>query len=108
MSNQSRVYHIENLKSLQDITNINPYVVIDFSATWCGPCKKIGPVFEELSKQHQNWTFCKVDVDLIPDAAELYKINALPTFVYVKDDKVVNSFEGANVEFLVNGLKSTY
>ena len=108
MAHRSLVHHIENYKSLQDLITINQFVVVDFSAGWCKPCKDIGPIYEELSKQYTNWTFCKVDVDLVPDAAESFCVNLLPTFVFIKDGKVVNTFEGANSEKLNLYLHSNY
>ena len=94
------------LKLIICITNINPNVVIDFSATWCNPCKKIGPVFEELSKQYQNWTFCKVDVDLVPDAAEFYNVTCMPTFIFIKNSQVVGRVEGSNMNEVMQNLFS--
>lgn len=76
------VHHIENSKSLQDLIYINDLVVIDFSATWCGPCKKISPDYDRLSNTFTNWVFTKVDVDIVPDCAEYYEVSAMPTFVY--------------------------
>jgi len=45
-----------------------------FTATWCPPCRMIAPIFEKLAKEHQGVDFCKVDVDLMPEAAGKYKV----------------------------------
>jgi len=100
------VHHIENSNSLRDIVDINELVVVDFSAVWCGPCKRIAPVFEKLSNQFTNWVFCKVDVDLVSDAAEKYSVCSLPTFVFLKNGTVVHRFEGDNVDALTKALQS--
>ncbi|KAM8881990.1 thioredoxin b [Synchiropus picturatus] len=75
-------------------------VVVDFTATWCGPCKMIAPVFKELSHLHTNVVFLKVDVDDVPDVTEEYNISAMPTFVFIKNKQKVHHFSGANVENL--------
>mmetsp|Transcript_20235 Transcript_20235/g.58526 ORF Transcript_20235/g.58526 Transcript_20235/m.58526 type:complete len:174 (-) Transcript_20235:100-621(-) len=74
-------------------------VVIDFSATWCGPCKMIAPIFHELSDSaglKDNAVFLKVDVDENPDTAAKYSVSAMPTFVFIKGGEVVDRLMGAN------------
>jgi thioredoxin len=100
------VQHIENYKSLVDIVRVNQYVVIDFSATWCGPCKRISPIYDKLSTEHTRWIFTKVDVDLVPDAAEHYQVSGMPTFIFVKDGQVVSQIVGADVDGLVRNLNT--
>lgn len=61
--------------------------VIDFYATWCGPCKKIAPIVEELAKEYEGKViFEKVDVDEKPDLANEYGVEAIPTLVFMKTD----------------------
>merc|ERR1711994_1026486 len=62
-------------------------VVIDFYATWCGPCKMIAPKLEEMSKTKTNVVFLKVDVDEAEDVAMEYNISAMPTFLFMKNGK---------------------
>lgn len=71
-------------------------VVIDFSATWCGPCKMIAPLFKELSEAMPDVVFLKVDVDENPDTAAKYSVSAMPTFVFIKGGEVVDRLMGAN------------
>uniref|UniRef100_A0A7R9WDZ5 Thioredoxin domain-containing protein n=1 Tax=Pseudictyota dubia TaxID=2749911 RepID=A0A7R9WDZ5_9STRA len=74
-------------------------VVIDFSATWCGPCKMIAPIFHELSEKDalkDSVVFLKVDVDENPDTAAKYSVSAMPTFVFIKGGDVVDRLMGAN------------
>eukprot|EP00178_Gracilaria_changii_P016865 TRINITY_DN48322_c0_g1_i1.p1 TRINITY_DN48322_c0_g1~~TRINITY_DN48322_c0_g1_i1.p1 ORF type:complete len:108 (+),score=18.29 TRINITY_DN48322_c0_g1_i1:48-371(+) len=73
-------------------------IIIDFHATWCGPCKMISPVLEECSNKYSTIVFLKVDVDEVEDLAGKYGINAMPTFV------VVNS-NGDKIDDLVGASK---
>jgi len=75
-------------------------VVVDFFATWCGPCKMIAPVLEELSKTLEDVVFLKVDVDDVEEVAAEYKITAMPTFIFLKKNEQVAELKGANVEKL--------
>ena len=90
------------VKSISHLTEIpsKGKVVIDFSAVWCGPCKKIAPFFEQLSKKHPDICFLKTDVDEAESVANKYKIEAMPTFVFINNGKVVNRLEGADQKSL--------
>ena len=69
-------------------------VVVDFWATWCGPCKMIAPVIEELANEMENVKFVKVDVDKNPGSAGKYQIQSIPTLLIFKDGKVVDTLVG--------------
>ncbi|GBG78329.1 hypothetical protein CBR_g26357 [Chara braunii] len=56
-------------------------VIVDFSAQWCGPCRKIAPEFANLSKSNPNVIFVKIDVDEVQDLCTDYKVRAMPTFI---------------------------
>ncbi len=70
-------------------------VLVDFYAQWCGPCKLIAPIIDELAAERQDVKFAKVDVDANPDLASLYSVFSIPTFLVFKDGKVINQFVGA-------------
>eukprot|EP00581_Thalassiosira_minuscula_P013630 CAMPEP_0183724326 /NCGR_PEP_ID=MMETSP0737-20130205/17862_1 /TAXON_ID=385413 /ORGANISM="Thalassiosira miniscula, Strain CCMP1093" /LENGTH=162 /DNA_ID=CAMNT_0025954889 /DNA_START=62 /DNA_END=550 /DNA_ORIENTATION=- len=75
--------------------------VVDFTATWCGPCKMIAPIFKELSDEFgSRANFIKVDVDDNPEAAQKYGVSAMPTFLFVKGGEVVDRLMGANSDRL--------
>merc|ERR1712243_150509 len=77
-------------------------VVVNFSATWCGPCKRMAPTFEAMSsKFFHHVVFLTVDVDDCEDVAEKYEISAMPTFLFIKNKAmVVSALQGANVDKL--------
>lgn len=80
-------------------------VVIDFFATWCGPCKMIAPKYEQLAETFSTTTFLKVDCDQSSDLAEAFGVQSLPTFVFLKSGKSVARVEGADLNTLVNTLE---
>ena len=82
------VKHV-NQKEFEEVVK-DGVVVVDFFATWCGPCKMLSPVLEELSEEEANVKFVKVDIDEEELLAEQYNIQAVPTVLVFKDGKVVN------------------
>ena len=69
-------------------------VILDFFATWCGPCKMLAPVLEELSEDYPSVKICKTDVDEAPGLAQKFGIQSIPTVVFFKDGKAVGHFVG--------------
>lgn len=70
-------------------------VVVDFFATWCGPCKMLAPIFEELSNEMEGKTqFIKVDIDQTVDIAREYGIQSVPTMAILKNGKPVETMIG--------------
>ncbi|XP_051174579.1 thioredoxin-2-like [Leptopilina boulardi] len=71
-------------------------VVIDFYATWCGPCKVIAPKIDEYSEEFPDVIFVKVDVDECDDIAVKYNVNSMPTFLFIKNNTMLETVVGAN------------
>ena len=69
-------------------------VLVDFSAVWCGPCKMLEPVLEELSNEVEGAKIVKVDVDETPDIAQRYSVMSMPTLLFFKDGKVMDQMVG--------------
>jgi thioredoxin 1 len=70
-------------------------VLVDFFATWCGPCKMTGPIIDQLADEVKNVKFVKVDVDQNQELSSQYQVFSIPTFLIFKDGQVVNQFVGA-------------
>ncbi|KAI0778733.1 thioredoxin-like protein [Trametes elegans] len=92
------VSHIDSTTQLDGILSKSQdkLSVIDFHATWCGPCHMIAPTYEALAKQYPNVNFLKCDVDQAKDVAGRYRITAMPTFVFLKGASEVERVRGAN------------
>ncbi|XP_062190350.1 thioredoxin H-type-like [Phragmites australis] len=78
----------------------NKLVIIDFTASWCGPCRFIAPVFVEYAKKFPGAVFLKVDVDELKEVAAFYAIEAMPTFLFIKNGEKVDTVVGARKEEL--------
>ncbi|KAF8079232.1 putative TRX2-thioredoxin II [Lyophyllum atratum] len=89
---------IKSYKEFMTVIEGKKPIVVDFWATWCGPCKVISPVFERLSDLPENKEigFYKVDVDEQQEVALEAKIRAMPTFIYFKDGDKKLEVVGAN------------
>ena len=76
--------------------SIPAQVLVDFTASWCGPCKKIGPYFEELATKYPDVIFVKIDVDDLDDVAAECGISAMPTFQLYSNGVKVQEMTGAD------------
>ena len=80
-------------------------VVIDFYADWCGPCKRMKPIFDQMAISFAGRAyFCKVNTDEVKAVANMLQIRSLPTFLVIKDGQTVEKILGANVEGLREGI----
>lgn len=94
----------------EKIATTNEIIVVDFWATWCGPCRAFGPIFESVSNKFSDIPFVKVDIDQSPDLAETAAIKAVPTIMIIKRGEVLYRQAGAlrpdDLEDLVNQAKA--
>lgn len=79
-----------------EVLNADTPVIVDFFATWCGPCKMMGPVLDKLSDKFEGKiAFAKIDVDENPDSAAEYNVRSIPYMVMFKGGEAVDSVLGA-------------
>ena len=69
-------------------------VLVDFYATWCGPCKMLAPFVAKLAEQHPEVKVLKVDVDEVGDLAQSFEVYSIPTLLYFEDGKIVRKSLG--------------
>ena len=73
--------------------------VIDFWATWCGPCKLMNPILDEVEKENPDLTITRIDIDSDKDMVDKYNIQSVPTYIILKDGKEVDRIIGAKPKF---------
>lgn len=66
-------------------------VLVDFYATWCGPCKMVAPIVDQIAGEHPELKVLKIDVDEVGDLAMRYNVNSIPTLLYIEKGAVVDS-----------------
>lgn len=90
------VTSVTSAQEFKDALTHDGLVVVDFFATWCGPCKMIAPLLEKFSVEYPTAKFLKVDVDELGSVAKEYEVSAMPTLLFFKDGKVIQTVVGAN------------
>ncbi len=87
----ANVKHVSAAEFGAEVTNSTTPVVADFYATWCGPCRALSPMLDEMSASYTNKVkFVKVNIDEAPDLAKQYSVEAIPTLLFFKNGQVVD------------------
>lgn len=95
---------ISSANEFQDALKHDGLVVVDFFATWCGPCKMIAPLLDKFSAEYTSAKFIKVDVDQFGEIAQEYEVSSMPTVLFFKEGKVIHKVIGANPAALKQAL----
>ena len=84
-----------NKNNYQQIINSGKTVLLDFYADWCGPCRMVSPIVEEISNENTQVAVGKINVDEEPELAAAFSVTSIPMLVVMKDGKIVNQAVGA-------------
>jgi len=85
---------ITNQNFEKEVLQSDRPVIVDFFATWCGPCKMLAPILEEIEKENTNIKVCKVDIDEESELASKYQIMSVPTLIAIKNGEIINTLVG--------------
>lgn len=93
------------LENFDSVINGELPVLVDFWATWCGPCRMVGPFIEELANEYEGKAvFMKVNVDEQPELCERYHVSSIPNLVLFKDGEIVEQSAGARPKALIAAM----
>lgn len=79
----------------QEVMQSDKTVLVDFFATWCGPCRMVSPIVDEIAAEHPEFKIVKVDVDTEPELAQKFGVMSIPTLIVIKDGKIAEQSTGA-------------
>ena len=82
-------------QNFEDTVTNNAFVIVDFWAPWCGPCRSFAPTFESVSEEHQNIVFAKVNTEEEQEIAAHFGIRSIPTLMIFRDKIIIFSQPGA-------------
>ena len=96
VEHQDNYIVLKNMDQWHKIYNSDKCIIVDFTATWCGPCKSIAPLFTSLSRKYSDIYFVKVDVDEYDELTANSNVSCMPTFQFIKNKTLLHTLEGAN------------
>ena len=96
--------HVINKNNFEEIKASEKTVLIDFYADWCGPCRMMSPVIDEIAEERDDILVGKVNVDAEPELAEAFGVISIPTLVVLRDGAIVHQASGARPKSQVLAL----
>ena len=90
-----KALHINKDNFHKEVLNSDKSVLLDFFASWCGPCRMVAPILDEIAEEREDIKVCKVDIDEQPELASRFRIMSVPTLMVLKDGNIVDQSIGA-------------
>ena len=87
--------HLPNHNFHEEVILSERPVLVDFWASWCGPCRMVGPIIDEIAAEHPEYKVVKINVDEEPELASRYQVVSIPTLMVVKNGQIVSQSAGA-------------
>ncbi|CAM0140486.1 unnamed protein product [Umbelopsis sp. WA50703] len=100
----SNLIELSSEEKFQQLIAGNVPVILNFWASWAEPCSQMNEVFKELANKFPTLKFIQIEAENFPEASEKFEIESVPTFVIVKNDKIVSKIEGAKAAELSNAV----
>ena len=90
-----KALHINKDNFHKEVLNSDKPVLLDFFASWCGPCRMVGPILDEIAEECEDIKVCKVNIDEQPELASRYRIMTIPTLMVLKEGQIIEQSVGA-------------
>ena len=90
-----KVLHINKDNFHKEVLNSEKPVLLDFFASWCGPCRMVAPILDEIAEEREDIKVCKVDIDEQPELASRFRVMSVPTLMVLRDGMIVEQSIGA-------------
>ena len=96
--------NINNHNFHEEVMNSEKKVLLDFWAPWCGPCRLLAPILDEVAEEREDIKVVKVNVDEEPELAGQFRVYSIPTLAVMKDGQVIHQSAGAKPKHQILGL----
>ena len=93
-----------NKENFESVKNSEKTVLLDFYADWCGPCRMVGPIVDEIAEENPQFLVGKINIDEEPNLAEQFGVVSIPTLVVMKNGQVLQQSTGARPKAQILGM----